>query len=448
MASTYREDNPYLEDGRLAHLEILVPPFPEPGAIADLLPGIVRDRAHLSKTDFLPWVDTTLDGPDEVWESDGPFDQKVLHYLNFIDKTGSPPVFAVAVVGADDFTQICDYSIIIRQSDLERVCSGQLLYSRVKEWETEKMVRDLNDRALVKYDEGNLDEARALVDAAVEICGNGNAYLFNNRGLICWKMGDTEQAKKDFLQSIRLDGSNGDSNFNIGLIYFDESDHRHALEYLRRAVEINPGDSQFLMELGHLYLEMSREVDALKLFDRALENNPDDPQVDFHLGYYYLYKKRTPRNAVKYYKKGLKKDPDDQFAMVDLAVAHWQLGNKRKTREIRHIVQEYQWLMPYTINRLVYLNLEMEEYDNALDFYRQALAQSEPFEPEWLHYYAAVVYAKTGRVRQALRTLNLAVRAGGETVVRRAMSEKALQDLKETPSFTELLELAAPRDNQ
>ena len=70
-----------------------------------------------------------------------------------------------------------------------------------------------------------------------------------------------------------------------------------------------------------------------------------------------------------------------------------------------------------------------------LDYYHQALDQTEPFEPEWLHYNAALVYAKTGRSKQALDILDLAVKVGGEAVIKRAMSDKALRQLKTMPDF-------------
>ena len=223
-------------------------------------------------------------------------------------------------------------------------------------------------------------------------------------------MGRVDEAKQDFLESISLDEGNGDPYFNIGLIYFDEADFRRALHYLGRAVEINPGDSQFLTELGHLYLELEREDEALRLFDLAFEKDPADAQVDFHLGHYFLYKKHEPRHAVKYYHKGLQKDPGDQFALADLALAHWILGNTRKCLEIHRIIQRNPKLMPYTISRLVYLNMEMGQYEKALRYYHEALNQQELFEPEWLHYNAALVYAKTGRTKQAINILDLAVR--------------------------------------
>jgi len=101
--------------------------------------------------------------------------------------------------------------------------------------------------------------------------------------------------------------------------------------------------------------------------------------------------------------------------------------------------------MPYTISRLVYLNVEMGDYDSALKYYRQALSQKDPFEPEWLHYHAALVYANTGRPKQALDILNLAVKAGGEAVIKRAISDKALRTLKQIPDFKKLIRLSGKR---
>ena len=104
--------------------------------------------------------------------------------------------------------------------------------------------------------------------------------------------------------------------------------------------------------------------------------------------------------------------------------------------------------MPYTISRLVYLNVEMGNYEKALTYYKKALTHSEPFEPEWLHYNAAIIYAKTGQDKQALRILDLAVKAGGDAVVKRAMSDEALRQIKSTPDFKRLVKLSARRRNR
>lgn len=425
-----------------------LPPFPTERAILAAFPEIVSSGVPLQKPDFLAWVNLTLENPDEIWESDGPPETRFYHYLNFVADEGKAPLFAVEIVCTDELMEVNDYSLVLREGELNLLRAGHLVYSRAMEWERERVVSALNEKALAKYDEDRLDEARQLIDAAIRLSGAGSAYLFNNRGLICWKMGRTDQAKSDFLASISLDRDNGDPHFNIGLIYFDESDYNRALYYLRRAVEIDPADSQFLTELGHLYLELEREDDALKLFGQAFENDPDDAQVDFHLGYYFLYKRREPRDAIKYYAKGLKKDPEDQFALADLAVAHWVLGNTRKTLKIHTRLQRTSRLMPYTISRLVYLNMEMGDYEAALKYYRQALSQTEPFEPEWLHYNAAIVYAKTGRPKQALDILDLAVKAGGEAVIKRARADKALQPLKRIPDFKKLIKLPTKRRNR
>jgi len=403
---------------------------------------------ELGKAHFLAWVDVALENPDEIWEAEDQEDRRIYHYLYFLERDLEPPAFAVEVVWNEDVMEVNDFALIVQESECENLRSGNLIYSMAHEWQREKAVRSLNERALRQYDDDRLDEARELIDAAIRMSGPGSAYLFNNRGLICWKMGMTDQAKRDFLESISLDEGNGDPYFNIGLIYFDEADYTRALHYLGRAVDINPCDSQFLTELGHLYLELEREEEALELFRKAFESNPEDAQVDFHLGYYFLYKKRQPLNAVKYYGKGLKKNPEDQFALADLAVAHWLLGNRRKSLAINRILQRKPSLMPYTMSRMVYLKLEMGDYEDALRYYREAIGHTDPFEPEWLHYHAALVCAKTGRAKQALDFLDLAFRAGGEAVVKRALSEKALEGLKRLPDFKKLIKPLSKRRNR
>jgi tetratricopeptide (TPR) repeat protein len=448
MARKDEEESLFSDELALTRPETYLPPFPDSEAIRRALPGVMGECTLQGKAHFLSWIDFTLEHPDEIRETESTEEITFYHYYSFLEKKGKAPAFVVEVSSFDDMAQVNGFCLVLKEEPLKRLRTASLVYCRETEWTREQLVRALNEDALQKYEEDRLEEARALIDKAIRQSGANAAYLFNNRGLISWKMGNTEQAKKDFLASIKLEEGNGDPYFNMGLIYFDECNYERALHYLQRAVETNPKDGQFLTELGHLYLEMEREQEALKLFQRALENDPTDPQVDFHLGYYFLYKKQKPRNAVKYYGQGLKKDPDDQFAMADLAVAHWVLGNRRKTQAIQRILQGTARLMPYTISRLVYLNVEMGDYENALKYYHQALSQREPFEPEWLHYNAALVYAKTGRPKQALDTLDLAVRVGGEAVIKRALSDKALRDLKGMPDFKKLVRSTVKRKNR
>lgn len=448
MATRDLEENYQWEYRALDPPETFLPIFPDHQSICSALPELRQRCVPLGKIHFVPWVDFTLENPDEIWEISRTSGEKSFYYVNFVEKDAAAPAFVVDVFCADDVMEVDDFSLVVDNDHLGLLRCGDLVYSRAREWEKDQLVRALNDQALSKYDEDRLDEARDLIDLAIGLSETGSAYLFNNRGLICWKMGRTDQAKRDFLECISRDPGNGDPYFNIGLIYFDEADYVSALHYLRGAVDTNPADSQFLTELGHLYLELEREDEALKLFTKATESDPADPQVDFHLGYYFLYKKRQPKDAIRYYDNGLRKDPQDQFALADLALAHWAIGNRRKTLEINGILEGNPRLAPYTISRLVYLNLELGDYETALKYYRQALSHNEPFEPEWLHYHAALVYAKTGRPRQALDTLNLAVRVGGEAVVKRAMSDKALQPLKRTADFKKLMKLPARRRNR
>ncbi|MDQ1285923.1 MAG: hypothetical protein QG663_1349 [Thermodesulfobacteriota bacterium] len=426
----------------------LLPSFPNYKMISSVLPDFAVTLDKYGKAGFGPWRACTLENPDEIWDirdSLSDPDLQVMLYFCFFGEPSGVPAFCVEVTWAEDGLEVNGFVLLTEPHRLETLRTGNLLFSAKREWEREKLVRSLNDSALMKYDEDSLQEAHELIDQAIRLSKVGRAYLFNNRGLICWKMDLTDQAKIDFLASIDLDRDNGDPYFNLGLIYLDESDYAKALHYLGKAVEIDPDDSQFLAELGHLYLEMDREKEALTLFEQAFQNDPDDAQVDFHLGHYFLYKKRQPRRAVKHYKQGLEKDPSDEFALADFAVAHLILGNRKKTMQIYKIIEKSNGLAPYTVSRLVYLNLQMGYYDTALKYYERALVDKEPFEPEWLHYNAALIYARTGRYNQALEVLDLAVQAGGAEVIDKALGDVALQRLKRTPLFRKLVKLSNKR---
>lgn len=444
--ATFLLDDPIIEDTVFPDARnTFLPPFPSTKQLRRLFPAMVSCGVPPGPTTFLHYLDFTLEHPDEIWENVGLYDNTYYHYLGFLSDKPQAPAFAVEVTWLDDAIEVKHFSLLVHQEDVDRIRSGYLVYSFLKEWDRERLVRALNDEALEKYDSDRLDDAMRLMNVAIQLSEYKCSYLLNNRGLICWKMGNTERAKSDFLESMKLDDANGDPCFNLGLIFFDEYDFSNAGLFLRRAVELSPSDSQFLTELGHLYLETGKEKEALKLFEKAFAGNPQDPQIDFHLGYYFLYKKRRPEVALKYYGLGLDKDPDDQFALADMAVACWAVGDKHAAVEMQHMLQKQPTLLPYTISRLVYLNAEMGDYQNALELYYRALKQRDPFEPEWLHYYAALAYAKIGLPEKALDRLELAVRTGGTAVVKRARSDEALNHLKAIPCFDDIVKMPGKR---
>jgi hypothetical protein len=59
-----------------------------------------------------------------------------------------------------------------------------------------------------------------------------------------------------------------------------------------------------------------------------------------------------------------------------------------------------------------------------------------------------VVYAKTGQPEKALDILKLAVGVGGSAVIKRAMSEEALQPLKQTSGFKMLRKMPGRRGSR
>ena len=150
-----------------SELRTILPAFPEGSRIVKAMPEVEPAIAGMGKMAFLPWVDFTLENPDEIWDLGESPDRMVYHYFTCLGKASEPPIFVVEVSYSEDLVEINDFTLIVDQMDIAFLRTGRLLYSRSIEWQKEKQVRTLNELALTKYDEDHLDEARDLIDGAI-----------------------------------------------------------------------------------------------------------------------------------------------------------------------------------------------------------------------------------------------------------------------------------------
>jgi len=77
-----------------------------------------------------------------------------------------------------------------------------------------KCYRGFNNGAAVELEDGNLDEAKTMLDKAVEL-KDDSYQIWNNMGVYYAMSGDYENAKKSFAKSEEL---GGDVSYNMGLV--------------------------------------------------------------------------------------------------------------------------------------------------------------------------------------------------------------------------------------
>ena len=103
----------------------------------------------------------------------------------------------------------------------------RVIYASIQE-QYPKCYRGYNNAAAVELAEGNLEVAKELLDAAVEI--KDDSYeVWNNIGVYYALSGDWAMAKESFEKSREL---GGDVNYNMGLVSIHDGNYAEAVSYL------------------------------------------------------------------------------------------------------------------------------------------------------------------------------------------------------------------------
>jgi len=106
-----------------------------------------------------------------------------------------------------------------------------------------KCYRGYNNAAAVELDEGNLDEAKTLLDKAASI-KDDSYQVWNNYGVYYAMSNDYKDAKSSFSKSNEL---GGDVNYNMGLVDIYYGDYTSAISNLRgHDCDFNLGLAQLL----------------------------------------------------------------------------------------------------------------------------------------------------------------------------------------------------------
>src|SRR4030042_3734400 len=97
------------EEQTSCHDTFIMPPtflslFPDKRAIVAGFPGVHPKSVEIGMTNFIPWVDFTLENPDEIWEISELEEKRFYHYIGYFEREGKAPAFAGELCGIDEGT--------------------------------------------------------------------------------------------------------------------------------------------------------------------------------------------------------------------------------------------------------------------------------------------------------------------------------------------------------
>lgn len=134
----------------------------------------------------------------------------------------------------------------------------------------DELYREAQDTATA----GRFGEARQKLENLLGL-QPGNAVLYNDLGVVCYKLGDVSAAQANYEQSVALDSASPVFARNLADLYFAELGRgddaiRIYLDLHRR----NPRDVETLVNLGHICSAVDRPLEAKSFYQRALEIEP------------------------------------------------------------------------------------------------------------------------------------------------------------------------------
>jgi len=178
-------------------------------------------------------------------------------------------------------------------------------------------------KSLIAYKQGNLIEAKSLMDKAIKI-DQANSIELGLLATIEKRLGNSERALQLFEKSVRIDQKNSDILHNYSGLLQDREPIK-AIKISDQALKLSPNNSKYLERNGYLRWKSGDLRNALKSTIKAIKLNPN--LVDAHVNLGAIYKDLgNLEKALAFTLKSLELKPDNPTAQMNLGSIYQDLG--------------------------------------------------------------------------------------------------------------------------
>jgi tetratricopeptide (TPR) repeat protein len=165
--------------------------------------------------------------------------------------------------------------------------------------------------------EGRFDLSEAAFRAAVA-SDPTNAEALANLGISLANLGRTEEAQKNLIESLRIDGDSAVAHFSLGVIYDRQGDDAAAIAQYRSAIERDPNNIQATVYLADAIMRSGGSLDAARWYRQALSKEPKSTRMALSLAF-ALIKAADHVEARKVLETALSQQPENAEVINALA---------------------------------------------------------------------------------------------------------------------------------
>jgi len=176
------------------------------------------------------------------------------------------------------------------------------------------------------------EQLKATVNNIVNNSGSGNpsmdntAYRFN-LGVYYQKLGNIDNAIKEYEAVLMLDPENAETHNNLGVIYREKNELDKAAEHYQFVVSLNPGMEEAHNNLGVIYYLKGNYREAGAEYRKSLELNPGNLKSLINIGLVYKSQGQT-KKAIEIMEDVLMEDTFQTEAHYNLAILYEEMGHQ------------------------------------------------------------------------------------------------------------------------
>lgn len=140
--------------------------------------------------------------------------------------------------------------------------------------------------------------------------------------------GDTAQAVNNFQKTVELNPNHYDAVLQLGEIYASINDGL-ALEYYNTALKIKPNSTEVYYHVGMFYQNSGKTDLAIQTYNELLKMEPKHAYAMYNLGYIELVIKEKPKDALSFFDRAMKADPEYADAVYMRGLCYEKMGDKK-----------------------------------------------------------------------------------------------------------------------
>jgi len=150
-----------------------------------------------------------------------------------------------------------------------------------------------------------------------------------------FERGNMGVALEELRIAMSADPNYGPAYNVLGLVHMDLKEQDQAQANFERALRINPNDPDANHNYGWFLCRTKREEQGISYFLRAVRNPLyANPQKSYSLAGVCALQKNNERDAVDYFDRALKLDPDNLSSLMNLAQLRYKHGNLDAARSL------------------------------------------------------------------------------------------------------------------